>query len=48
MVTLVESIDSETEGSDAVGESGILVLRSGLGAGKVIPDLICISTTTKA
>ena len=48
MVTLVKSIGSSTKGSDAIGESSILVIRGGFGAGKVIPDLKCISATPRA
>ena len=48
MVTLVESIGSAIEGFDAVGEFGISVIRGGLGAGKVVLDLRCISVTPKA
>ena len=48
MVTLVGSIGSSTKGSDVVGESDTLVIRGGFGAGKVIPDLKCISATFRA
>lgn len=48
MVTLVDSIGSATEGSDTVRESGISVIRGGLGAGKVVLDLRHISPTPKA
>ena len=48
MVTLVESTGLANEGSDAVGVFGILVIRGGLGSGKVVLDLRCISATPKA
>ena len=48
MVTLVESTGSATKSFDVAGVSITLVIRGGLGAGKVTLDLRCISATPKA
>ena len=45
LVTLVGSTILATGGSNVVGMFEILVIRGGLGAGKVVLDLKCISTT---
>ena len=46
-MTLVGSTSLETEGSDAIGVSGILVIKGGLGASKVVLDLRCILATLR-
>ena len=43
-MTLVGSTSLEIGGSDATRVSNILVIRGGLGTGKVVLDLRCIST----
>ena len=47
-MTLVGSTSLETRGYYAIGVYCISVIRGGLGIGKVVPDLRCISVTLRA
>ena len=47
-MTLVGSTTLETRGSDAIGVFGILVIRGGVGDGRVVPNLKCICVTSRA